>query len=159
MSWTHYICEIKGRLALVLVDKQFVGCEPRNALPKVFWVCVYTRLPPMGPFWHPDETDELDKLEDHFIDLFREKARGQAAYVLRIATTGIREYFIYHSTEINLASTHAALCSAYPEYKIVFECLEDPTWREYTTYATFKPATRIQRLIGYLKSYAGWSKS
>src|SRR5688500_1722724 len=114
VSWTHYECEIKERPALVLVDKRFVGCEPPSDLPKLFWLCVYMRLPPGGSFWDPDETDVLDKLEDDFIDLLSDNARGQAAYVLRVATPGLREYYVYHSTAVNLASTHAGLCKAYP---------------------------------------------
>ena len=159
MGWTHYECEIRERPALVLVDKRFVGSEETSALPKVFWLCVYTRLPPGGSFWNPDESTVLDKLEDDFLDLLRDNARDQSRYVLRIATHGLREYYVYHSTAIDLASTHAALCKAYPDYKIVFDSKDDPTWREYTAYATFKPASRLQRCIRCLRSYVRRSKS
>jgi hypothetical protein len=151
VAWTNYECEIKERPALVLVDKRFVGCEPTSALPKVFWLCVYTRLPPGGAYWNPDETNVLNKLEDDFIDLLSDNSRGHAAYVLRIATPGLREYYIYHSTAVNLASTHAALCKAYPDYKIVFNSFDDPTWREYNAYATFTPSSWLQRCIRYLR--------
>ena len=154
-SWTYYECEIKERPALVLVDKRFVGCEATSALPKLFWLCVYTRLPPGGPYWNPDETNVLDKLEDDFFDLVRDNARGHSRYVLRIATHGLREYYIYHSTAVNLASTHAALCKAYPDYKIVFDSFDDPTWCQYNAYATFTPSSWLQRCIRYLRSYAG----
>lgn len=158
-GWTYYECEIRERQALVLVDKRFVGSEPASELPRLFRLCVYTRLPPGGAYWNPDETNALNKLEDEFIDLLRDNAKGHASYVLRIATHGLREYYIYHSTAVSLASTHAALCKAYPDYKIVCDSIDDPTWREYNAYATFTPASWFQRCIRYLRSRAGWSKS
>ena len=64
-------------------------------LPRLAWFGVYCQRAPGVGFWDPEETDSLDALERDLIRLCEQFGQGWAVYVLRIATSGIREYYVY----------------------------------------------------------------
>ena len=57
---------------------------------------VFTAATPPGEhFWHPDEGPQLDSVEDDLIKLCDRHGNGWAAYVHRLDTPGLREYYVY----------------------------------------------------------------
>ena len=65
------------------------------------------------------------------------RARLEEVYVLRIATAGIREYYLYHSDMAEIKKAFDALKSAHPSYRIEVVTKNDPDWNEYKKYALF----------------------
>ena len=131
MSWKHYTCEISGRRALVLVDDRFAQQSPIKQMPRLSWVGVYCNQPTGGAFWNPDETELLDRLEDDLIKLSEKFGRGWIVYLLRIATSGVREYYLYHDDQAGVSDTLKNLRTLYPNYRIDFETTNDETWEQY----------------------------
>ncbi len=54
-------------------------------------------------------------------------------YVLRIATRGIREYYIYFGGTANLGSALPRLQEYFPGYRIEFEIAHDAEWKRYVS--------------------------
>ncbi len=137
MTWKTYTCQISNKPAIVLVDNRYAIQTPMRKLPRLSWFGVYCNLPVGNGCWNPDENEILDKLEDDLIELCGIFGRGWAVYLLRIATPGIREYYIYHSDAAELNKAYLAVKATYPEYRIEFETNDDPGWKEYTKYVNF----------------------
>ncbi len=133
MAWSHRITEIQDRPAQILIDDQFRAAAPVGELPRVAWFGVYCRRDPGSSFWHPEESQSLDAVEDSLIGLCGEHGRGFAVYVMRIATPGIREYYIYVGAAADLSQVLPILQGAYPDYRIEFEEATDPAWERYTS--------------------------
>ena len=135
MNWKHYTCEISGKPALVLVDDRFQEQAPIHELPRVSWFGVHCNQSPGADLWSPDEEQTLDSIEDDLIKLCEAFGRGWAVYVLRIATPGMREYYLYHSSAAELNKAFESLKTLHPSYKIESEAKDDPQWQQYKTYA------------------------
>src|SRR6185295_8989459 len=91
---------------------------PVKELPFLLWFGVYCKNPPGGAFWDPQETEALDQIEDDLLAVVRRRKPGWAVYPLRIATPGLREYFIY----VNDSTWHdviiAEIRAHHPGYRI-----------------------------------------
>lgn len=153
MTWRTYTCEILDKPAIVLIDQQFEDRFPVPELPLLSWFGVYCNLPPDGACWAEVETDSLDHLEDQLIEVADQFGKGWAVYVFRIATPGIREYYIYHSAEAEMSKAFDALKVSVPNYRIEFETTNDATWEQYRRYSAFKEKKapllgRITKLFG-----------
>jgi len=131
MSWSHRVTQLDGRPAQIFIDDGYRGRAPVPELPRLTWFGVYTRLDPGGAFWHPDETARLNALENDLIRLCGQFGRGWAVYVLRIATRGIREYFVYCGATNNLEVVLPSLKAAYPEYRLEYDEMMDEEWKRY----------------------------
>lgn len=139
MAWRHYTCEISGKPASVLVDGQFFHQLPVKELPRLSWFGVYCNRPTGGALWAPEETEVLDQVENDLIKLAETFGRGWAVYVLRIATPGIREYYLYHADLAELGKACSALKALYPRYRIKFEESNDVAWEQYQRYVSYGP--------------------
>lgn len=138
MTWRTYTCDILNKLAIVLIDQQFENCFPVPELPLLSWFGIYCNLPPDGACWAEVETDSLDHVEDQLIEVVEQFGRGWAVYVFRIATPGIREYYIYHSAEAEISKAFDALKVSVPDYRIEFKTTNDASWEQYRRYSAFK---------------------
>jgi hypothetical protein len=137
MGWKHYICEISGKPAFVLIDERFANQSPIKELPRLSWFGVYCNLPTGEAFWNPEEADTLDRIENDLIRLSETFGHGWVAYVLRIATTGIREYYLYHADQAELSKAFTALKAIYGNYQIEFETTNDIAWEQYGRYVSY----------------------
>lgn len=134
MAWSHRTTQIGGRPAQVLVDDRFRSEAPIAQLPKLNWFGVYCLGDPGGAFWPPEETAALDSLEDELIRVCEEFGHGWAAYVMRIDTRGIREYYLYANDSADLASAAVSLRETHPDYRIDFDQKSDLEWERYRTF-------------------------
>lgn len=131
MAWSHRIAEIQGRQAQFLIDDRFRGVAPVRELPRLAWFAVYCRQEPGSSFWHPDESASLDSVEDSLIQLWQELGRGFAVYVMRIATRGIREYYVYLGGSADFSPVLERLRASHPSYRVEYEETADPDWKRY----------------------------
>jgi hypothetical protein len=139
MAWTHYSCEISGKPASVLIDERFAPQFPIRELPRLSWFGVYCNQPTGRAFWNPEETDDLDRIETDLIKLSETFGHGWAVYVLRVATHGVREYYVYHADQAELSKVFSALKARYPNYRIEFETIDDLAWAQYGKYVSYEP--------------------
>ena len=144
MTWKTCACEISSKPAIVLVDTRFAKQAPLHEMPCLTWFGVYCQLPVDEHLWNPTETETSDRLESDLIKLCGTFGHGWTVYVLHIATPGIREYYLYHSDAAELNKAFVALKANYPDYKIEFKETNDPDWKEYKTYVSFKRNSLIQ---------------
>jgi hypothetical protein len=133
MHWTHRIAEIEGRSAQILLDDRFKRSAPIRDLPRLARFGVYCQRAPGAAFWDPEETDRLDAVEDDLIRLCEHHGQGWAAYVLRIATPGIREYYVYIGDGVDFTGVVPGLLAQHPDYRIEYEETTDPSWKRYTS--------------------------
>jgi hypothetical protein len=128
-------CQINGRRAQILFDDQYLKIAPIQQLTELSWIGVFCQNPPGHAFWDPQETESLDKLEDIMLKLCEILGDGWIAYVFRIATPGLREYYFYHSNDAAIRDAYSALKALQPKYRIEFDSLYDPSWLEYRKYS------------------------
>lgn len=81
---------------------------------------------------------DLDTVERDLIGLCGTFGNGWAVYTMRIATQGIREYYLYCGAGAGLELALPRLRNAHPGYRIEFDETADPAW---SRYKTFLPAT------------------
>jgi hypothetical protein len=137
VAWTQRTTQIDNRPAHVLIDERFRASSPIPELTRLVWFGIYCRQDPGSGFWHPDETASLDVVERDLISLCEKLGNGWAVYVMRIATRGIREYYIYCGAgAVEIDQVLPRLRHAYPDYRIEFEETVDAQW---TRYGTFLP--------------------
>jgi hypothetical protein len=134
MVWTVHTREVEGRPAQVLIDDQFAAQAPVKDLIRLSGFSLYCKQEPINSLWHPDEGAALDLIEEHLIDLCEKHSHGWCLYVLRLATFGVREYFMYHSDEAELSQAYAGLRELHPDYRIEFATISDPDWKQYLSY-------------------------
>ena len=131
MPWTHRTTEIEGRPAQVLIDDRFRGAIPVRELSRLAWFGVYCKGNPGTAFWDPAETSSLDAIEDDLIRLCEQHGQGWAAYVLRVATPGIREYYVYMGDCVDFTAVVPDLLAQHPDYRIEYEETTDASWGRY----------------------------
>jgi hypothetical protein len=131
MAWQQFMTEIERRPAQILVDERFQTFAPVPELPRLAWLAVYCRKRPEIGFWDPIETAALDAIENDLIGLWDTFGRGWAVYVARIATRGLREYFLYFGAAAEPASALPSLRAAHPGYQMEFEEKNDAEWLRY----------------------------
>jgi hypothetical protein len=136
MAWDSYLTNVAGRSALVLLDRSFASAPPAAQLPRLAWLGVWARLPAGGAFWDPAEADALDEIEAALLDLAGQIARGWGVYVRRLATPGLREYYLYTAAHVDLAPVAADLVGRFPEYRVEHEHTADPEWAQYNRWTT-----------------------
>ena len=140
MPWSQHVTRLDERPVLILIDEGYWSRAPIPELPRLAWFAVYTRHDPGGAFWHPDETGSLNAVENDLIQLCGLFGRGWAVYVLRIASRGIREYFVYCGDKSELASVLPSLRAAHPQYRIEYDEMMDEEWKRYTSCLADKPS-------------------
>ena len=133
MPWSHRTTKIEGRPAQVLIDDRFGTSAPVCELPRLAWLGVYCRRAPGAAFWDAAESDSLDAVEDDLIALCDRFGHGWAAYVLRIATPGIREYYVYIGDSVHFVQVLPGLLAKHADYRIEYEETKDPSWSRYTS--------------------------
>jgi hypothetical protein len=131
-SWTHYNCKIQDKPAQVLVNLEIRTSVPDLQRTTLLWIGVYCRMNPEGAFWNPSETEALDRVEDHLIRTVTTSIN--AAYVLRIATPGIREYYFYANSDTGFSDCVVATRNAFPEYRIESDQTRDIDWSRYLSF-------------------------
>ncbi len=147
MTWRTYQTEITGESApvpaIVLVDDRLLSDAPISGVTRLFRVGVWTQLPPGGALCSPEETEQLEEIENSLLGITNELAHGWAVYVLRICTPGHREYAFYAFEHAAVDSLQSILQERYPEYRIECGETEDPDWEHYRRFAVFDEDAEI----------------
>jgi hypothetical protein len=132
MAWSHRIVKLEQKTAQILIEEGFRDRVPIRELPRIAWFAVYCQsAPPTNSFWDPEESTPLDALETKLLQLCDQLGNGWAVYVLRIATCGIREYFVYFGGSANFDSVVPQLKRDFPNYRIKYETADDAAWNRY----------------------------
>jgi len=92
----------------------------------VVWCLLFNRS--AGGFWNPEETPQLDAIETDLIKLCDQHGNGWAAYVQRLDTPGLREYYVYFGGEAAMNRVLPDLKAKHPNYRMEFDQINDPKW-------------------------------
>lgn len=139
MTWQLFDIEIIGNQSQVLLDDQYISDNPGESLPNIAWFAIWCLQDTAGHYWNPEETDILDKIERDLMGFVTQFGNGWAVYVRRVASAGMREYFIYYGGDAALSGVVPALKAIHPEYRIEFETKSDPQWMHYFSWLKEAP--------------------
>jgi hypothetical protein len=132
--WNVYYCEVSGRPAQVIVNTHYPEEPPFEQLPFPLWFAIYCNKPPGPAFWDPDETELLDEIEDDLLATVASWKQGCVFYSLRIATPGLREYYIYAKDADGLQSIIDEIRAQNPTYRLDGDAMRDESWERYRTF-------------------------
>ena len=133
MTWRAKVLQIAGRLAHSMVDDRFKVAPPGLHMPHLAWFGVYCRIDPGTAFWNPLEQPKLDAIELELIALCDQFAGGQAAYLHRLDTRGLREYYVYCGHAAHLEEVLPRLRASHPDYRLEYDITVDADWAHYRT--------------------------
>ncbi|MCE9589464.1 MAG: DUF695 domain-containing protein [Planctomycetes bacterium] len=131
MTWRTALLTIGGKSAHSMVDDRFASQLPTGQLQTLHWFGVYCTRDPGPAFWHPQEQDALDAVENDLIRLFGQFGHGWAVYVQRLDSRGVREYYVYSGTGASLGNVLPALQALHSGRRLEHETMQDPTWSQY----------------------------
>ena len=138
MAWETIQTRVGEKPAIVLVDRRFATQAPVAELTRLCWVGIWCATSPGDHLWNPAEAAILDAIEDDLLILADQFGHGWAAYVLRICTRGIREFYFYAGTDADLARIPDHLRTRHPRYRIEFAEKVDASWDWYRSYLTIE---------------------
>src|SRR5581483_4040338 len=130
MTWRAKSLSIDGRPAHVLLDDKFAPAPPCEQLPHLAWFGVYCIRDPGSAFWDPAEGPRLDAVEDDLIRLAATHGNGQAVYVQRLDTRGLREYYVYFGDATHIDRVLLELKTMHPEYRMDYDQIDDLKWAQ-----------------------------
>jgi hypothetical protein len=131
MAWRTAFLNFDGKPGHVIVDDRFADNPPVDQLPYLAWFGVYCTKAPGGGLWDLSEGAQLDAIEDDLTKLCERHGNGWAAYVQRLDTPGLREYYIYFGEGAGLDNVLAELKAAHPNYRLEFDRIDDLKWAQY----------------------------
>jgi hypothetical protein len=108
-------------------------CRSRRLLrsTQLGWFGVYCAKAPGGRLWDPTEGDQLDAVEGDLVKLCDQHGNGRAAYVHRLDTPGLREFYVYFGEDAFIDNVLPELEAAHPTYRLEFDRIDDSTWAQY----------------------------
>jgi Family of unknown function (DUF695) len=131
MAWRTALLNFDGKPGHTMVDDRFADNPPVDQLPHLAWFGVYCATPPGDHFWNADEGPQLDAVEDDLIKLCDQHGDGWAAYVHRLDTAGLREYYIYFGEGASIDKVLPELKAAHPSYRLEYDRIDDLKWAQY----------------------------
>jgi hypothetical protein len=73
----------------------------------------------------------LDRIENDLLRLCGVHGNGWAAYVQRLDTPGIREYYVYFGDGAAMDNVLPELKAAHPDYRLEYDRVDDLRWAQY----------------------------
>lgn len=131
MAWRTAFLNFDGKPGHTMVDDRFAENPPVDQLPHLAWFGVYCATRPGDHFWNPDEGPQLDTVEGNLIRLCDRHGNGWAAYVHRLDTPGLREYYIYFGEGASIDQVLPDLKAAHPSYRLEYDRIDDLNWAQY----------------------------
>jgi hypothetical protein len=131
MAWRTALLNFDGKPGHTMVDDRFAGSAPMDQLPHLGWFGLYCAKPPGAGFWDPTEGDQLDAAEKELIGLCHRHGNGWAAYVHRLDTPGLREYYVYFGEGASIDNVLPELKAAHPTYRVEYDRIDDLKWAQY----------------------------
>jgi hypothetical protein len=139
VTWNNYQTAVEGRPALVLLDDRFATEHPTD-FECLAWFGVYSQLDPGASYWNPEEGMALDAIEANLLRLCERVSHGEAIYLRRVDTRGVREYYFYFPQRAALAGALPQLLILHPGYRLEYEQKSDPNWKHYSQWLRETPA-------------------
>jgi Family of unknown function (DUF695) len=131
MAWRTAQLTINDKPAHSMVDDRFAAMPPTEQLQTLYWFGVFCTRDPGPAFWDPEEQDALDAVEESLIDLCGRFGNGWAAYVQRLDTSGVREYYVYSGAGATLNKVLPMLRTLHSGRRLEHGTMQDPTWSQY----------------------------
>jgi hypothetical protein len=131
MAWRTASLNFDGKPGHTMVDDRFAESPPVDQLPHLAWFAVYCAKAPGAGFWDPAEGDQLDAVEGDLIRLCDRHGDGWAAYVHRLDTPGLREYYVYFGEGAAMDKVLPEVTAAHPSYRLEFDRVDDLKWAQY----------------------------
>jgi hypothetical protein len=131
MAWQTALIEIDNKPAHMMVDDRFEANPPADQLPHLAWFGVYCATESGDHFRNPSEGPKLDAVEGDLIKLCDRYGNGWAAYVHRLDTRGLREYYVYFGEGATLEQVLPEWRATHPTYRLEFDLVDDLTWAQY----------------------------
>lgn len=131
MTWLLFELQQDGKPFQLMLEDRFKAVTPGDELPTLSRLRVWCAKDPGDFYWHPDESTEIDKIEDDILRLADQYGEGWVVYVHRRAVPGCLDYFFYSGGDAALDQVVPALQAAHPGYRFDYEASADPAWEKY----------------------------
>lgn len=135
MSLHNVQIEVGGKRGFLMIDDQFEATHRARSLNHIAWFGIWNGLPWGERYWNPEESAQLNAIEDKLFALKKEFGLGQIVFAFRLCTPGTRELFCY-CDKAELKAVLDAWRVAFPLYKLDFDERPDVGWSEYEKYLT-----------------------
>jgi hypothetical protein len=132
MTWQLFeLKQADGQPLQMMLDDRFRPELPGEELPTLTRIRAWCRKPAEGYYWHPEESADIEKVEDDVLARADEFGEGWVVYVMRRAVPGCLEYCFYSGGDSALERIVPALQAAHPERRFEVEIASDPGWAAY----------------------------
>lgn len=152
MAWQLVEMGNEAEPCQLMLDDRFQSDIPGEELPTLSRLRFWCTKTPNGYYWHPDESADIEKIEDAVLRLADLHGDGWVVYVARRAVPGCLEYGFYSGGGVQLDGLLQDLEDAFPAYRFELEASADPEWSSYAGWfaeaagsernAAFTPAGR-----------------
>ena len=139
-----------------MFDDRFASAQLLEQLPHLAWFGVFAAKPAGGGFWDPAETLQLNAIEDDLLRLCDEHGRGWVAYVRRLDTPGIREYYFYFGEHAEMEKVLPALKAAHPTYRLEWSRIDDLKWAQYAKWLGWLAIREKRGLVAIVSKARQW---
>lgn len=132
MTWQIFETrQANGQPLQLMLEDRFRKDVPGEELPNLTCVRAFCRQQPDDYYWHPDESHEIEEVEDDVLARADELGDGWVVYVHRRAVPGRLDYYFYSGGTAALDRLLAELQAAHPERRFELETTADPRWEQY----------------------------
>lgn len=131
MSWQIFEIKEDGAPRQWMLDDRFRNDIPGAELPNLSRVSFWCAKAPDDYYWHPEESADVEKIEDAVLRLADLHGDGWVVYVSRHATPGCLAYYFYSGDEADMDGLVRDLRDAFPGYRFEIETTDDPGWTQY----------------------------
>ena len=132
MTWQLFeLRQADGLPLQMMLDDRFRNDLPGAELPTLTRIRAWCARPAEGYYWHPDESEDIESVEEALLARADEFGEGWAVYVLRRAVPGCLEYGFYSGGDAALDRVVPALQAAYPDRRFEIDTVSDPHWDAY----------------------------
>ena len=132
MTWQLFeITQADGQPLQMMIDDRFRADLPGEELPTLSRIRAWCEQPTDGYYWAPDESQEIEDVEEAVLARADEFGEGWAVYVMRRAVPGCLDYYFYSGGDAALERIVPALQAAHPGRSFETETSADPSWANY----------------------------
>ena len=142
MPWQLFDTEQNGQPVQMMLEDSFRDEVPGAELPKLSRIRVWFAKTPDDYFWHPEESNAIEDIEDALLRLADQYGDGWAVFVYRQAERGFFDYFFYAGGEAKLDAVVPELAATHSEQRFEYEERSDPTWSAYRDWLARLPANQ-----------------
>lgn len=132
MTWQLFeIRQADGQPMQLMLDDRFRGETPGAELPTMTRLRLWCKQAPDGYYWHPDESSDIEEIEESIVRQADELGDGWVVYVARRSVPGRLDYHFYSGGTAALDRLLEVMQAARPDYRFEMEGVADPAWRLY----------------------------